>query len=88
MNDILEKMKDMKSTLPGTLGLIGIAIALFKDMVVEVINWITGLGYTLTPDKEKIIMVVLALICIKMIFFEGEKKGTKDNPIELKDEVK
>jgi len=55
------------------LGLVGVAIALFKDVVAEVIKWISDMGYTLTPDTEKIVMAVVAIICIKMIFFEGDK---------------
>ncbi len=74
MNDIIERLKDMKSTLPGTLGLIGVGIALFKDIVGEVVAWVQSMGYTLTPDTQTVLTVVVGLICIKMIFFEG---GTK-----------
>jgi hypothetical protein len=73
MERIVERLKDIKSTLPGVLGLVGVAIALFKDVVAEVIKWISDMGYTLTPDTEKIVMAVVAIICIKMIFFEGDK---------------
>lgn len=44
MNEILERVKDMKSTLPGTLVLLGSIVVIFKEAVAEVVQWIAGLG--------------------------------------------
>ena len=43
MNEILERVKDMKSTLPGTLALLGSIVVIFKEAVAEVVQWIAGL---------------------------------------------
>lgn len=74
MNEILERVKDMKSTLPGTLVLLGSIVVIFKEAVAEVVQWIAGLGYTLTPDGEKLVSVLVAGIGLYLIFVAGGKK--------------
>jgi len=76
MNEILERVKEMKSTIPGTLAVLGSVVVIFKEMVAEVIEWIVGLGYSLTPDGERIVAVLVAGIGIYLIFGEGGKKNT------------
>jgi len=71
--DLLENLKDMKSTLPGTLALIGSAVVLCKEMVVEIMEFVKGLGYTLTPDTEKLVAAIVGIIAIKMILFDKSK---------------
>ena len=74
MNEILERVKDMKITLPGTLVLLGSIVVIFKEAVAEVVQWIAGLGYTLTPDGEKLVSVLVAGIGLYLIFGAGGKK--------------
>jgi len=74
MNEILDRVKEMKSTLPGLLALLGSIVVIFKEMVAEVIEWIAGLGYTLSPDGEKLVAVLVAAIGLYLIFGAGKTK--------------
>ena len=74
MEKLIERLKDMNSTLPGILVWIGVAIALLNDMVAKVVKAIADLGFTWTPDRLSIILALLGIVAIKWIFLEGGKK--------------
>lgn len=74
MNEIMKRIKDLNSTLPGLLLTLGAAIALMKDTVNQVIKFIADLGYTWNPNPTTIALVLILCIGIKMIFFDGKKE--------------
>jgi len=91
MDKYIERIKDMGSTIPGLILSFTALIALFKDYAQQLIKMITDLGYTWNPDPTTIALMLIFVIGIKMILFEGNEKaklGSKENPIELKDEIK
>ena len=90
MDKFIERIKDMGSTIPGLILSVTALIALFKDYAQQVIKMITDLGYEWEPNPTTVALVLIVVIGLKMIFFEGKEKaeaGSKENPIELKDET-
>lgn len=69
MKEILDNIRDLKTTGPAAVALIATAVALFRDAVKATIDAISSVGYTLTPDKEIWVYVALAALCLERILF-------------------
>ncbi|NPV05656.1 MAG: hypothetical protein HPY67_13075 [Syntrophaceae bacterium] len=74
MKEILDNIRDLKTTGPAAAALVATAIALFRDAVQATVEAISSLGYTLTPDKEIWVYVALAALCLERILF-GRARG-------------
>ncbi len=85
MNEIIERIKDKGSTIPGLLFTITGLIAIFKEYAVQLIDFVSGLGYTWNPNPTTIALVLIIVLGLKMIFLDGKKDATR---VILKDEVK
>ena len=88
MDDFIERMKDLGSTIPGLILSVTALIALFKEYAQQLIDAIADLGYKWEPDPTTVALVLIIFIGLKMVFYDGPKKGTKENPIVLKNEAK
>ena len=51
---------------------LGGAIALAKDSVNQIIQFIADLGYTWNPNPTTIALVLIVLLGLKMIFLDGK----------------
>jgi hypothetical protein len=74
MKEILDNIRDLKTTGPAAAALVATAIALFRDAVQATVEAISSLGFTLTPDKEIWVYVALAALCLERILF-GRARG-------------
>lgn len=74
MQEILDNIRDLKTTGPAAAALVATAIALFRDAVTATVETISSFGYTLTPDKEIWVYVALAALCLERILF-GRARG-------------
>ena len=88
MNDFLARLKDKGTTIPGLILSLTALVALFKEYAQQLIKAVADLGYTWEPNPTTVALVLIAALGLKMVFFDGPSKGTKDNPVVLKDEVK
>jgi hypothetical protein len=74
MDNLIDRLKDANSTIPGLLLTIGALIAMFKDTAVQVIQFVTDLGYAWSPNPTTIALVLIVVLGLKMIFLDGGKK--------------
>ncbi|HOF74269.1 MAG TPA: hypothetical protein PK750_09660 [Syntrophales bacterium] len=74
MKEILDNIRDLKTTGPAAAALVATMVALFRDAVTATVETISSLGYTLTPDKEIWVYVALAALCLERILF-GRARG-------------
>jgi len=74
MKEILDNIRDLKTTGPAAVALVATMVALFRDAVQATVETISSFGYTLTPDKEIWVYVALAALCLERILF-GRARG-------------
>jgi hypothetical protein len=74
MDKLLERMKDANSTIPGILLTVGGLIAMFKETAMQIVQFVTDLGYTWSPNPTTIALVLIVGLGLKMIFLDGKKK--------------
>lgn len=74
MDKWIERLKDANSTIPGMLLTLGALIAMFKETATQVIQFVSGLGYTWNPNPTTIALVLIVVLGLKMIFLDGKQK--------------
>lgn len=77
MDTWIDRLKDANSTIPGIILTVGALIAMFKETAVQVIQFVTDLGYAWSPNPTTIALILIVVLGLKMIFLDGKKKEAK-----------
>lgn len=78
MNDLIARIKDMGSTIPGLILSVTALIALFKEYAAQLIKAVADLGYVWEPNPTTVALVLIVGLGLKMVFMDGGSKTKKE----------
>ncbi len=79
MNDLIARIKDMGSTIPGLILSVTALIALFKEYAAQLIKAVADLGYVWEPNPTTVALVLIVGLGLKMVFMDGGSKTKKED---------
>jgi len=71
--DLKERLKDLQTTIPGTVGLAFVALAAAYDAIVQGYAYLQQLGLRMELTEAGLLKLAVAAVCIGLILSYGRR---------------
>lgn len=83
--DLKERLKDLGTTIPGTIGLLFIAIAAAYDAIRQGYEYLLSLGIRFEITEIGLLKLAIAVVCIGLILSRGHRTSPLDRLADEKE---
>ncbi len=78
MNDLKERLSDLGTTIPGTVGILAVVLAAAYDAIRQGYQSLVSMGFTVEISEAALMKLAVGAVCIGLILSKGSRKPPKE----------